>query len=145
MFAGQVIAGFWLSLTVTVKVHIAMLLEASFAVQVTVVVPLRKLLPEDGVHVTVAPEQLSDAVGTVYVTFAAQVFGAVFVVMFVGQVTVGFCVSLTVTVKVQVPVRLEASVAVQVTVVVPTLKVEPVFGTQATVAPGQLSEAVGTV
>jgi hypothetical protein len=48
-------------------------------------------------------------------------------------------------VKVQEPVLPEASVAVQVTVVVPLLKVEPEDGLQATVAPGQLSLAVGVV
>ena len=43
--------------------------------------------------------------------------------MFPGQVTVGFSVSLTVTVKVQVAVFSEASVTVSKTVVTPTLKV----------------------
>jgi hypothetical protein len=51
----------------------------------------------------------------------------------------------TVTVNVQLPVLLDASVAVQVTVVVPAGKVEPEAGLHATVAPGQLSTAVGTV
>jgi hypothetical protein len=53
--------------------------------------------------------------------------------------------SLTVTVKVQLPVLPLPSVAVQVTVVVPLGKAVPVLGEQATVGPGQLSEAVGTV
>jgi hypothetical protein len=65
MFAGQVMAGGMLSLTVTVNVHIAMLLEASFAVQVTVVTPLAKLVPEAGKQVTVGFGQLSEAVGVV--------------------------------------------------------------------------------
>lgn len=66
--------------------------------------------------------------------------------MFAGQVTVGACVSLTVTVKVQaMPVLFDASLGVQVTVVVPTLKLEPDAGTHVTVAPAQLSEAVGVV
>ena len=47
----------------------------------------------------------------------------------------------TVIVNVHVPVFAEASVAVHVTVVVPTGNVEPLAGTHATVAPGQLSEA----
>jgi hypothetical protein len=38
-----------------------------------------------------------------------------------------------------------ASVAVQVTVVIPVGNAVPVFGEHITVAPGQLSEAVGTV
>jgi hypothetical protein len=63
--------------------------------------------------------------------------------MFAGQVTVGACVSWIVTVKLHAPVFDEASVAVHVTVVAPTGKVEPDAGTHATVAPGQLSVAVG--
>jgi hypothetical protein len=58
---------------------------------------------------------------------------------------VGFWLSLTVTVKLQDAVLFEASVAVQVTVVTPLGKLEPLLGEQVTVAPGQLSEAVGTV
>ena len=65
--------------------------------------------------------------------------------MFAGHVTVGACASVTVTVKVQVPVFVEAAVAVQVTVVVPTGKVDPDAGAHTTVAPGQLSDAVGVV
>jgi hypothetical protein len=65
--------------------------------------------------------------------------------MFAGQVTVGAWVSFTVTENEHVPVFDDASVAVHVTVVVPTGKVEPDAGEHATVAPGQLSEAVGVV
>ena len=49
--------------------------------------------------------------------------------------------SKTVTVNEQSSVLPLASVAVQVTVVVPTGKIEPEAGKQATVTPGQLSEA----
>lgn len=55
--------GFWLSLTVTVKEQVAVLLEASVAVQVTVVTPLWKVDPEAGKQVAVAPGQLSVGVG----------------------------------------------------------------------------------
>jgi hypothetical protein len=67
--------------------------------------------------------------------------------MFAGHVTVGACVSWIVTVKLHVPSGLfgEASLAVHVTVVTPTGKVAPDAGAQTTVAPGQLSEAVGVV
>ena len=51
----------------------------------------------------------------------------------------------TVIVKVHAPVFDAASVAVHVTVVVPTGNDDPDAGTQLTVAPGQLSDAVGTV
>ena len=64
-----------------------MLFEASVALQLTVVVPTGKLLPEAGVQATVKPVgQLSVAVGGVKVTVAAQVpFAAGTLVMFDGQ------------------------------------------------------------
>ena len=68
--------------------------------------------------------------------------GSVDLVMFEGHATVGFSVSLTVTVKLHVAVFPDASVAVQLTVVVPIGKVEPDAGEQTTVTPGQLSVAV---
>lgn len=137
--------GFWLSLTVTVKLQVAVLLEASVAVQVTVVTPLWKVEPDAGEQDAVAPGQLSVGVGVAYVATAEQSPAAVLSVMFAGQVMLGFCVSFTRTVNVQVAVLLEASVAVQVTVVVPTWKVEPDAGEQEAVAPGQLSVGVGVV
>ena len=143
--AGQVIVGAWVSLTVTVKVQLPVRLAASVAVQVTVVTPLAKVEPEAGEQLTVAPEQLSLAVGVVYVTVAEHWPEAVFVVMFAGHVTVGAWLSTTVTVNVQLPVRFDASVAVQVTVVTPLAKLLPEAGEQETVAPEQLSVAVGVV
>ena len=67
--------------------------------------------------------------------------------MFAGHVTVGACVSWIVTVKRHVPSGLfgDVSLAVHVTVVTPTGKVAPDAGAHTTVAPGQLSEAVGVV
>jgi hypothetical protein len=59
----QVIDGGWRSLTVMVKVHDPVLFDASVAAHVTVVVPFAKLLPDTGVQETVAPGQLSFAVG----------------------------------------------------------------------------------
>ena len=61
--------------------------------------------------------------------------------MFAGHVIAGASVSCTVTPNEHVPVFPTASVAVHVTVVVPTGKVEPLAGTQAIEAPGQLSDA----
>lgn len=54
-----------MSLTVTVNEHELVLFDASVAVQVTVVTPTGKLPPEAGEHTTVAPGQLSEAVGVV--------------------------------------------------------------------------------
>lgn len=65
MLVGQVNVGFWLSFTVTVKLHAALLFDASVAVQVTVVVPRWNAEPDGGTQLTEAPEQLSEAVGVV--------------------------------------------------------------------------------
>jgi hypothetical protein len=56
--------------------------------------------------------------------------GAVVVVILAGQLIVGFCSSLTVTVNEQLAVLFEASVAVHVTVVVPFGKTDPDAGVQ---------------
>jgi len=52
----QVICGGWLSFTVTVKLHLAVLPLASVAVLVTVVVPTAKLLPLAGTLTTLTPD-----------------------------------------------------------------------------------------
>ena len=49
--------------TVTVKLQLAVLPEASVAVQVTVVTPAGNDEPEAGTHAAVTPGQLSAAVG----------------------------------------------------------------------------------
>ena len=78
MFAGHVIAGACVSLTVTVNEQFAVLLEVSVAVQLTVVTPFWKVDPEAGVQtIGAGPSgQLSVAVG-VKLTTAVQVFGSV--------------------------------------------------------------------
>ena len=55
MFDGQVIAGAWLSTTVTVKEHVAVFPPASVAVAVTVVAPKLKVEPEAGLYDNVTP------------------------------------------------------------------------------------------
>jgi hypothetical protein len=133
-FGGQVITGGWVSLTVTVKVQLAVLPEASLTVQVTVVTPFGKLEPDAGLHNGVPTfGQLSVAVALAYVTTAVQRFASVLAVLFAGQAITGACVSLTVMVNVQVSIR-PSSVAVQVTVVVPFGKNDPEAGEQTTVA-----------
>jgi hypothetical protein len=66
MFCGRDSKGGCVSLTVTVKLHVASGLSGllSLAVQVTVVTPTGKVEPEDGAQVTTAP-QLSVAMGGV--------------------------------------------------------------------------------
>jgi len=143
MLAGQVIAGGWVSLTVTVNWQLAVWPDVSVAVQVTVVVPFGNVDPDGGLQLEVTPGQLSLAVGE-NVTTAEHTFGSVGLIMFDGQLIVGFSVSLTVTVNEQVVAEVLplVSVAEQVTGVVPFGNVEPDAGLQLAVAPGQLSLAV---
>jgi len=61
MFAGQVMAGGCVSLTTTLKSHVAVLLDASVAEQFTMVVPLGNVEWLGGVQVKVTPGQLSVA------------------------------------------------------------------------------------
>ena len=112
--------------------------------QVTVVIPTGKHVPEAGVQVTVAPGQLSEAGGVAYVTTPhVSLAPGVVEVMLAGQVTVGFCVSLTVTVNVQLALLLLASITVHITVVTPLGKVDPDEGEHTGVpTPEQLSVAV---
>ena len=52
-----------MSITVTVNEQLVVLLAASVAVQLTVVVPLAKAEPDAGMQATVAPGQLSLTTG----------------------------------------------------------------------------------
>lgn len=109
MLVGQpASAGPWLSLTVTVKLHES--LPAAFiAVQVTVVVPFGKALPDAG-------EQVTDGVGhpvppgVANVTTAVQSPGSVFVVMLVGQALITGGTRTVVTVGSAKPPTLGSSV-----------------------------------
>ena len=116
-------AGGSLSITVIVNVQVAVLPLASVAVEVTVVVPLGKKLPEAGTEVITVPGQLSVAVGE-KVTLAPHRPGVLFTVIFAGQVMTGGCTSLTLTVNVQ----LGLAKVLAVTVVSPTGKKEPEAG-----------------
>jgi hypothetical protein len=116
---------------VTVNEQVAVLPDASVAVQVTVVVPTGNGVPDGGTQATVTPGQLSVATGGGNVATAVvaigQLAGATAVTLG-GQVMVGGCVSTTVTVKVHW--RWGGPAVVQVTVVVPTGKNEPEAGEQ---------------
>jgi hypothetical protein len=61
MSAGQLMLGGWVSLTMTWKLQLAVLLALSVAVQVTVVLPLGKVEPLGGLQLTETPGQLSEA------------------------------------------------------------------------------------
>ena len=87
MFEGHVIAQIC-CVTVIVKLQVPVFCEASVAVQVTVVVPNAKHVPEAGKQFTVAL-QLSSAVGVVYSTTAQVCCGGAVASIFPGQVTAG--------------------------------------------------------
>ena len=77
-----------MSVTVTVKLQVAVLPAASVAVLVTVVVPTAKLLPLAGKLATLTPGQLSVPF-TVKVTLLLQAPGAALTLRFAGQVICG--------------------------------------------------------
>jgi hypothetical protein len=131
-------------MTVTVKLQLAVLLEVSVAVHVTVVVPFGNAVPDGGLQATVTPGQLSLPLGVAKVTTAEHRPGAVLVITDEGQgPIVGDCVSLTVTVNEQFAELLDESLTVQLTVVGPFGKVEPDDGVHVGVpTPEQLSVAV---
>ena len=118
--------------TVTLKEHCAVLPAASVTLKVFVVVPAGNVPPlgTPAIWVVTAPGQLSAPTGVAYVTNAPLTAGSKSAMMSDGQVIVGNCMSLTVTVNEQLAVLFEASIAVHVTVVVPFWNVEPVAGLQ---------------
>jgi hypothetical protein len=141
------------------------LFEASVAVHVTVVTPFWNVDPLAGTHTTEQPPggvpcgvlplpglgpppelqggQLSVTTGSANVTTAVHTLGSVLFVIGLGQVTLGGCVSFTVTVNEQFDELLDASLTEQLTVVTPFWKVVPLAGEQTGVpTPGQLSVAV---
>src|SRR5437867_605290 len=125
----------------TRKAQAAELPLTSAAVQFTAFVPLAKVLPDGGRHVTGTAPQLSIAVG-LNVATASHLPVVVFRVRSAGQEMTGRSPSFTVTVKEQVCSLLLASRAVQTTVFVPLAKRVPEAGTQVVEATLQLSEAV---
>jgi hypothetical protein len=110
-----------------VNVQVAVLPATSLAVEVTVVVPNGKVLPDAGTELIVTPGQLSLAAGA-NVTTAPHCPAVLPVVILAGQVMVGGWTSFTLTVNVHIP----PPEAVAVTVVVPTGKNEPDAGKDVT-------------
>ena len=101
-------------MTVTVKLQLDMLLLPSLTVQVTVVVPFWKAVPEAGEQVGAPTEQLSLTVGAGNVTTAVHRFGSVGFVMLPPQVIVGGVLSITVKATMHEVLLFEASVTVTV-------------------------------
>ena len=84
IFAGHVIAGGCVSLTVTVNEQLWFPLLFPLLVQVTVVVPFGKNEPDAGEHVTVLHTPV--VVGAAYVTTAPHWFASLLTVTFAGHV-----------------------------------------------------------
>ncbi len=120
-----------MSVTVTVKLPLAVLLRVSLAEQLTVVVAIGKVEPEAGAHVTGRePSTASLAVAVKLTTAPAELVACA--VMLAGSVSTGRVVSCTVTVKLPLAVLLWVSLAEQLTVVVAIGKVEPEAGAHVT-------------
>ena len=149
MFAGHVIVGNCVSLIVTVKPQVAELPLASVTLNTFVVTPTGNAEPlvRPAVCIVIGPEQLSAPVGEVNVAIALQSPESFTLLMFAGQVIVGNCVSLTVTVKAQVAVLPLASVTLNTFVVSPTGNAEPLVRPAVciVIGPRQLSAPVGAV
>src|SRR2546422_7670841 len=124
MLPGQLGTGRSVSLTVTVKVQLELLPDASVAVHTTLVAPLAKLEPDAGTHMIEPPRQLSVKLA-VKLTLLVHCPGAALTVMLPGQLGTGRWVSLTGAVNLQFELFPDASVAVHTTLVVPLAKLEP--------------------
>src|SRR5438034_6315284 len=85
--SGQLTFGGSTSLTVTLKLQVAVLPTGSVAVQVTVVMSFGKADPDGGLQVTVAPEQTLLTVGSGKVTKAEHFPGSVAATMSAAQTT----------------------------------------------------------
>ena len=144
MSPGSTKTGAWVSLTVTLKVLLALLPRVSCAEQVTVVLPIGNVAPETGKHPTTRlPSTVSVADGFVKLTTAPLAPVASVVTLEGTFEIVGAVVSRMVTVKLPRAVFPAASVAEQLTVVVPKAKVVPEAGAQVTAgAAGFASVAV---
>jgi len=124
--------------TITVKAQLAVLPEGSVAVQLTVVNPTAKQLPDAGTQ-TIVAEQLSVAVAANVTVLHGSAIVLVTVAMSTGQTILGTSVSLTSIVKEQ----LVPEAVLQVTVVVPTGKNGPEGGVQAKLPQGMPVTAPG--
>src|SRR5204862_1526297 len=101
MLVGQLITGGSLSVTVTVKLHVAVLPAASVTRNTLVVTPTGKADPlaNPPVCVVTAPAQLSAPACAPDVTTALQRLASTLATMLDGQLITGGSLSVTVTVK----------------------------------------------
>jgi hypothetical protein len=135
---GQVTVGASLSWTITRNAHAAVFPLTSPAVQATTLVPLAKVLPEGGTHMTGTAPQLSLAV-TLNAASVLQRPDSVFMTRSAGQEITGRSKSLTVTGNAHSWTLPDVSSAMQYTHVWPTGNIDPLGQSQNTATPGQLS------
>ena len=120
-----------------------MLFDGSVAVQMTGFTPYGNVVvPNEGVHTTVALPLLSVAVGVTQPTVPVDKNGLVAPVKSDGHVITGGVTSCTVTVNWQVALLAAVSYATQVTSVVPAANTDPEAGVHAADAIATLSMAV---
>jgi hypothetical protein len=140
-FDGTVTAGLVVSTVVTVNEALLRFARVSIAVQSTVVVPSGKVAPLAGVQVTATAPSTASLPVALNVK-AAPVAAVASTVAFGGSVITGALVSATVTVNCALAELPRLSAAVHVTLVLPSAKVAPLAGVQATVtAPSTMSVA----
>src|SRR5439155_27080144 len=141
MFPGTLTTGGVVSTTVTVNVLVDEFPCASVALQVTVVAPSGKVVPEAGLQLAATAPSTMSAAEALWPA-ARRVGPDATLGMFPGTLTTGGVVSWTVTVNVLADEYPCASVALQGTVVAPSGKIEPDAGLQlAATAPSTMSAA----
>src|SRR5437764_15215827 len=111
MCVGRPVAGGSLSVTVTVKLHVAVLPAASVTRNTLVVTPTGKADPlaKPPVCVVTAPAQLSVSTCTVALPISLHRLASTLATMFDGQPITGGSLSVTVTVKLHVALLPAAS------------------------------------
>src|SRR5439155_16623880 len=106
MLAGQLIAGGWLSLTVTVKLHVALFPAASVTWNTFVVTPTGKAAPLVNPAICVVTVGGAHVLTPVTWSLSMPLYArkSLVVTMLLGQLIAGGCESLIVTLKLQLGV-----------------------------------------
>jgi hypothetical protein len=125
-------------LTVTLKLPFAVLPAPSVALQLTVVVPIGNVDPDEGEQLTATLPETASLADAENVT-TAPLLELADVLMSAGRLKAGGVVSTTVIVNDPFDELVELSVAVQLTVVAPSANVEPDAGLQLTTGAGSVS------
>lgn len=133
--------GGWLSVTVILNEHEALLPDGSTALHATEVTPTGKVVVPNKGHVTTALPLESVAVALLQTATPVDAPDDVLTAIFDGQVITGGTTSTMTTLNEQPARLLDVSVAVHVTLVLPNAKDEPETGVQDTDFTATLSVA----